>query len=282
MANIIKIKRGLSSNLSKLTLAQGELAITTDTQELYTANQSNQIVKINHNDNTTYTLTKEGSSIVLTGTDGYRATIADENTVVSSATAPSDTSKLWFDTTTKLLKSYNSSDAEWQSEDIYVEVISDLSNTVANLSEDLTSTKQNLNNNYFTKTETNQSLEAQKSEITSAYINAINTSIVNSKTEIKQELSKEGIETLKNKIVNIDNNGIVVSKNSNTDFTTNINDTILECKNGNTEIFNVSKDGMSTTNSKLKGKTNLGETMLYEKYNHTTLGTGLAHFWMGE
>lgn len=35
MANIIKIKRGLSSNISNATLEQGELAITTDTQDLY-------------------------------------------------------------------------------------------------------------------------------------------------------------------------------------------------------------------------------------------------------
>ena len=35
MANTIKIKRGLSSNIDNITLAQGELAITTDTNELY-------------------------------------------------------------------------------------------------------------------------------------------------------------------------------------------------------------------------------------------------------
>lgn len=35
MANTIKIKRGLSSNINNTILAQGELAITTDTNELY-------------------------------------------------------------------------------------------------------------------------------------------------------------------------------------------------------------------------------------------------------
>lgn len=35
MANTIKIKRGLSSNIDNTILAQGELAITTDTNELY-------------------------------------------------------------------------------------------------------------------------------------------------------------------------------------------------------------------------------------------------------
>ena len=40
MANTIKIKRGLSSNISNATLAQGELAITTDTQDLYVGTDS--------------------------------------------------------------------------------------------------------------------------------------------------------------------------------------------------------------------------------------------------
>lgn len=40
MANTIKIKRGLSSNISNVTLEQGELAITTDTNELYVGTES--------------------------------------------------------------------------------------------------------------------------------------------------------------------------------------------------------------------------------------------------
>lgn len=40
MANTIKIKRGLSSNIDNATLAQGELAITTDTNELYVGKES--------------------------------------------------------------------------------------------------------------------------------------------------------------------------------------------------------------------------------------------------
>ena len=40
MANIIKIKRGLSSNINNTTLEQGELAITTDTQDLYVGTDS--------------------------------------------------------------------------------------------------------------------------------------------------------------------------------------------------------------------------------------------------
>ena len=54
MANTIKIKRGLSSNIDNTTLAQGELAITTDTNELYVgkANGKEKInVQPNYNQN---------------------------------------------------------------------------------------------------------------------------------------------------------------------------------------------------------------------------------------
>ncbi len=54
MANTIKIKRGLSSNIDNTTLAQGELAITTDTNELYVGKASGKEkinVQANYNQN---------------------------------------------------------------------------------------------------------------------------------------------------------------------------------------------------------------------------------------
>lgn len=54
MANTIKIKRGLSSNIDNITLAQGELAITTDTNELYVGKESRKEkinVQPNYNQN---------------------------------------------------------------------------------------------------------------------------------------------------------------------------------------------------------------------------------------
>ena len=54
MANTIKIKRGLSSNIDNTTLAQGELAITTDTNELYVGKENGKEkinVQANYNQN---------------------------------------------------------------------------------------------------------------------------------------------------------------------------------------------------------------------------------------
>lgn len=81
MANIIKIKRGLSSDLSKVSLQEGEIAFTTDTKKLYVSTTAAPI-----NENTTYTLTKSGSTITLTGSDGSTTSVADSNTTYTHPT----------------------------------------------------------------------------------------------------------------------------------------------------------------------------------------------------
>lgn len=84
MANKIKLKRGLSTNISSLQLDTGELAVTTDTGELYVGDKDKQVVKIN--ENTTYTLTKSGSTITLKGSDGSTQIVSDSNTTYNAAT----------------------------------------------------------------------------------------------------------------------------------------------------------------------------------------------------
>lgn len=58
MANTIKLKRGLSANIASAPLVEGEVALTTDTLELYTR-KDNQNVK----------LTQKGESGVYIGTE---------------------------------------------------------------------------------------------------------------------------------------------------------------------------------------------------------------------
>ena len=84
MANKIKLKRGLSTNVSSLQLETGELAVTTDTGELYVGDKDKKVLKINSN--TTYTLTKSGSTITLKGSDGSTQNVTDSNTTYSAAT----------------------------------------------------------------------------------------------------------------------------------------------------------------------------------------------------
>ena len=82
MANIIKIKRGLSKDLSKANLQEGEIAFTTDTKKLYVSNTDEPI-----NNDTTYSLSKSGSTITLTGSDGSTSTVSDSNTTYNEATS---------------------------------------------------------------------------------------------------------------------------------------------------------------------------------------------------
>lgn len=97
MSNIIKLKRGLSSNVDTLTLERGELALTTDTNELLSVNDAGVIESITPHlldngkikeeylpefskENTTYVLTKNGTTITLTGSDGSTTMVSDSDT----------------------------------------------------------------------------------------------------------------------------------------------------------------------------------------------------------
>ena len=109
MSNIIKLKRGLSSKMDTLTLERGELALTTDTNELLSINDAGVIESITphllangkikdeylpafSSDNTTYVLSKEGATIKLTGSDGSTTTVTDSDTKVTVDSALSSTS----------------------------------------------------------------------------------------------------------------------------------------------------------------------------------------------
>lgn len=87
MANVIKVKRGLSSDLAKLTLQEGEIAFTTDTKKLYISSTQEPI-----NNNTTYSISKSGSTITLTGSDGSTSTVSDSDTKITVDSALSSTS----------------------------------------------------------------------------------------------------------------------------------------------------------------------------------------------
>lgn len=87
MANIIKVKRGLSTDLAKVSLQAGEMAYTTDTKKLYISTTDKPI-----NNDTTYTLTKSGSTITLTGSDGSTTSVTDSNTTYTIDSALSSTS----------------------------------------------------------------------------------------------------------------------------------------------------------------------------------------------
>lgn len=103
MSRKFQIKRGQSANLP--TLAEGELGFTLDTGKLYVGNTNGNVemaradavptktsqltndsgFKTTDN-NTTYALSKSGSTITLTGSDGKTTSVTDSNTTYTHPT----------------------------------------------------------------------------------------------------------------------------------------------------------------------------------------------------
>lgn len=109
MANTIKIKRGLSSNIDNATLAQGELAITTDTNELYVGKENgkekiNVQSDYNQNDSTAVDYIKnrpfyEISNIIFQGdvtfTKGGEFEVYSGTVPFSTSFKKDDFKKVW-------------------------------------------------------------------------------------------------------------------------------------------------------------------------------------------
>lgn len=95
MSKIARVKfiRDKEPNIKALTaknkVLDGALYVATDTGTLWMGISSSSLIQIkdNINTNTTYTLTKSGSTITLNGSDGSTFNVTDSNTVYGNATA---------------------------------------------------------------------------------------------------------------------------------------------------------------------------------------------------
>lgn len=89
----VKFIRDKEPNIKALTaenkVLDGALYVATDTGTLWMGISSSSLIQIkdNINTNTTYNLTKSGSTITLKGSDGSTFNVTDSNTVYGNATA---------------------------------------------------------------------------------------------------------------------------------------------------------------------------------------------------
>ena len=98
MSKIARVKfiRDKEPNIKALTaenkVLDGALYVATDTGTLWMGISSSSLIQIkdNINTNTTYTLTKSGSTITLKGSDGSSVNVTDSNTIYNNATASAD------------------------------------------------------------------------------------------------------------------------------------------------------------------------------------------------
>ena len=75
--------------IAKNKVLDGALYVATDTGTMWMGTSATSLIQIkdNINTNTTYTLTKSGSTITLKGSDGSSVNITDSNTIYNNATA---------------------------------------------------------------------------------------------------------------------------------------------------------------------------------------------------
>ena len=98
MSKIARVKfiRDKEPNIKALTASRkvldGALYIATDTGTMWMGTSTTSLMQIkdNINTNTTYNLTKSGSTITLKGSDGSSVSVTDSNTIYSNATASAD------------------------------------------------------------------------------------------------------------------------------------------------------------------------------------------------
>ena len=94
MSKIARVKfiRDKEPNIKALTASKkvldGALYVATDTGTMWMGTSATSLIQIkdNINTNTTYNLTKDGSTITLSGSDGSTVSITDSNTIYSDAT----------------------------------------------------------------------------------------------------------------------------------------------------------------------------------------------------
>lgn len=77
----------LKADLGSLPMAEGQLIITTDTKEIYLDTNASTRIKLNDQpDVVTYELSKNGSTITLTGSNGQSTMVTDSDTTYSIVT----------------------------------------------------------------------------------------------------------------------------------------------------------------------------------------------------
>lgn len=78
---LVDFKKGTKAKVNSAAVAEGTIYITTDTHEMY-VDSANSHDKIG----TTYSLSKTGNTIKLTGSDGSSSSVPDTNTTYGNAT----------------------------------------------------------------------------------------------------------------------------------------------------------------------------------------------------
>ena len=159
--------------------------------------------------------------------------------------------------------------------------------TVSSIETKTTDLEVNLNNNYTANEELNQKLEEQKSTITTEMTTMVTQTKNEVKTEIITQINNDGVETLKNTLVTINQNGINVAK-SDEDVVSlldneglYVSDGALKEDNSNL-LMKTDRDGAYFKTINVQATIKENSLIQKEKITHSKYGVCQAWYWVGD
>lgn len=164
---------------------------------------------------------------------------------------------------------------------------SETSQTVEGLSSTVSGISTNLNNNYTTTEELEEKLEKQKNSITNEMTTQYEQNMKNFSFEIIKKINEDGIATLKNTMVTIDEKGINTAKNTE-DVVSLLNNRGVYISDGpikednSNVLMKTDRDGAYFKTSNTIGTIKEQDIIQKEKIEDETFGTCQGWYWIGD
>lgn len=164
---------------------------------------------------------------------------------------------------------------------------SETSQTVDSLTNTVSGISTNLNNNYPTNEELEQKLQEQKNSITNEMATQFEQNMSGFSFEILKKINEDGVTSLKNTMVTIDENGINTAKN-NEDVVSLLNNRGVYVSDGplkegeSNVLMKTDRDGAYFKTTNVAGTIKENELIQKEKIEDETFGTCQGWYWIGD
>lgn len=164
---------------------------------------------------------------------------------------------------------------------------SETSQTVDEISQTVSGISTNLNNNYTANQELEQKLQEQKNSITNEMTTKYQQDMSSFSFEIMKKINEEGVTTLRNTMVTIDDNGVGVAKN-NEDVVSLLDNEGLYVSDGplkeneSNVLMKTDRDGAYFKTTNVAGTIKEHSLIQKEKIEDETFGTCQGWYWIGD
>ena len=164
---------------------------------------------------------------------------------------------------------------------------SETTQTVDEISQTVSGISKNLNNNYTANEELEQKLQEQKNSITNEMTTKYQQDMSSFSFEIMKKINEEGVTTLRNTMVTIDDNGVGVAKN-NEDVVSLLDNEGLYVSDGllkedeSNVLMKTDRDGAYFKTTNVAGTIKEHNLIQKEKIEDETFGTCQGWYWIGD